>query len=325
MVSSTKNTISEKEIKSMISNAANSNALPIKNYNLISYREIDTGYFNNIYILFFKETEIILKVSPININSILRYEKNIINAEIEALNLVGKYTKVPVPCVYFHDIKQDDCIYKYFFMQKIDGIEFNSLIPKLSDEEIYNIEYSLGQYNKDINNIHNEKFGYLAQKEKQESKWSVAFFNIVSDILIDGSEANIELPYERIKNIVTMFSNVLDEVISPRLVHWDLWPGNLLIKDRQISGIIDFERAIWGDPLMEYYFSNSVNNKYFCSGYGIDFDKLDKNSKIRRHLYDLYLYLVQKIECYYRGYVNSPQNSFAEKCIYQELEKLENF
>ena len=48
----------------------------------------------------------------------------------------------------------------------------------------------------------------------------------------------------------------LDEVQSPRLVHWDLWDGNVFVDPAtaQITGISDFERSLWGDPLMEVNF-----------------------------------------------------------------------
>ena len=48
----------------------------------------------------------------------------------------------------------------------------------------------------------------------------------------------------------------LDEVTVPALVHFDLWPGNILV-DRpadgpaRIGGLIDGERMFWGDPLAD--------------------------------------------------------------------------
>ena len=43
----------------------------------------------------------------------------------------------------------------------------------------------------------------------------------------------------------------LDEVTEPRYVEWDLWDSNVLVRDGAIVGIIDHERAFYGDPLIE--------------------------------------------------------------------------
>lgn len=37
----------------------------------------------------------------------------------------------------------------------------------------------------------------------------------------------------------------------PGLLHGDFWPGNVLWKDGEISGVIDWEGASWGDPLYD--------------------------------------------------------------------------
>jgi len=55
--------------------------------------------------------------------------------------------------------------------------------------------------------------------------------------------------------------DALRDVTEPRLLHWDLWDGNVLRKEGRVSGIVDFERAIWGDPLMEFYFGRFHNSK----------------------------------------------------------------
>ncbi|MDD6307484.1 MAG: phosphotransferase [Clostridiales bacterium] len=44
---------------------------------------------------------------------------------------------------------------------------------------------------------------------------------------------------------------IFDAVTQPVLVHWDMWEGNIFIKDGCITGIIDWERALWGEPLMD--------------------------------------------------------------------------
>ena len=37
----------------------------------------------------------------------------------------------------------------------------------------------------------------------------------------------------------------LDEVTEPRFVEWDLWDGNVMVRDGTIVAIIDHERAFY--------------------------------------------------------------------------------
>ena len=94
----------------------------------------------------------------------------------------------------------------------------------------------------------------------------------------------------------------LDEVTEACLVHWDLWDGNIFIHEGQISGIIDFERAFWGEPLIEHYFSHFSQCAAFEEGYGRAV--VTETERIRRSLYDLFLDLILVIECAYRQYEN---------------------
>ena len=44
---------------------------------------------------------------------------------------------------------------------------------------------------------------------------------------------------------------VFDEVKEPSLVHWDMWEGNVFVKEKHVLGIIDWERAMWGEAFMD--------------------------------------------------------------------------
>jgi aminoglycoside phosphotransferase (APT) family kinase protein len=97
---------------------------------------------------------------------------------------------------------------------------------------------------------------------------------------------------------------VLDDVTTPSLVHFDLWPGNILLRDGQITGIVDGERAFWGDPLAEMVslalFGDIADDAAFLAGYGgIEFDD---SARRRIALYQSYLYLIMLIEGDPRGY-----------------------
>ena len=73
-----------------------------------------------------------------------------------------------------------------------------------------------------------------------------------------------------VKELMTEFENekqVFDEVSSATLVHWDMWEGNVFVEDDHVSGIIDWERAMWGEALMDDRFRKHNLNKDFLDGF----------------------------------------------------------
>lgn len=73
-----------------------------------------------------------------------------------------------------------------------------------------------------------------------------------------------------------------------------------MIQNNKISGIIDWERALWGDILMEYNFRSFAWNTDFLQGYGIQ--QLSARQEERISWYDTYLNLILYIEAFYRKY-----------------------
>jgi fructosamine-3-kinase len=102
-----------------------------------------------------------------------------------------------------------------------------------------------------------------------------------------------------------------------------LFPRRSIINERNgIAAIIDFERALWGDPLMEYAFGEDPNNNNFLDGYSENLFA-SPSAQVRRTLYNLYRYLVLKIECAYRGYQHTAQDIYASPKIAKTISMLE--
>lgn len=75
-----------------------------------------------------------------------------------------------------------------------------------------------------------------------------------------------------------------------------------------VTGVIDFERVLWADPLMEAQFVGKRANDAVIDAYGTPlFD--EPHAAARRRLYDLYLYLVMTVECAYRHYPPTTSSS----------------
>lgn len=65
--------------------------------------------------------------------------------------------------------------------------------------------------------------------------------------------------------------------------------------DGRVKAVIDFEKALWGEPLMEFYVGRMGRSRALEQGYGAQVATAEQRHW--RALYDLYLDLVLAIEC----------------------------
>lgn len=289
----------------------------------LSVKELTEGFFNIAYEIKLPDRTVILKIAPPEDAKVMSYEKNMMKAEVEALRLVGEKTRVPVPGVLFYDDSHTVCNADYFFMDKIEGDNFFTLknqgkIPYEIQNDIFR---QVGRYNYEMNQIQGTTFGYIGLPKMQGDSWKEVFLAMLEDVLKDGEQIDISLgvAYDEVRQLIRKAGFALEEVKKPSFVHWDLWDGNIFVKDGRITGIIDFERALWAEPLMEFYFRGHINIKDFYEGYGAD---LKEQAPIRSLLYDIYLFLIMIVETKYRMYQDDWQFGFATKQLAKAMEEL---
>jgi aminoglycoside phosphotransferase (APT) family kinase protein len=272
--------------------------------NITRSTELTGGYFNAAYDLLLSDGRaMILKISPSEATDTLSYEHNIMATEVAAMQLMKAKGTAPVPEVYAYDNSKKFISSDFFFMEKIIGQPYNEIKEELSLQQRISIETELGRYSAIINKIQGAHFGlFNATSQVKETSWRQTFQNLIMNLLDDARrlKAKMPIPLETIETEIISRLHVMDEVTEPRLVHWDLWDGNVFIRDGSIVALIDWERALWGDPLMEYYFRYAENSEHFCRGYGNSFDS--PNECARKKLYDVYIDLIYFIECYSRKY-----------------------
>jgi len=118
--------------------------------------------------------------------------------------------------------------------------------------------------------------------------------------------ARLPRPVDEIARTAKEAYDTLDEVTVPRLVHFDLWRGNILV-DRvgpapRIGGLIDGERMFWGDPLADFVslalLGDITQDESFLTGYQEADGQADFTPAARQRLalYRSYLYLIMLIE-----------------------------
>lgn len=58
--------------------------------------------------------------------------------------------------------------------------------------------------------------------------------------------------YRDIDQMMTALGGRIESCPAPRLIHGDLWYGNLLMRDRRLVGVLDWEFVAVGDPMVDY-------------------------------------------------------------------------
>lgn len=288
--------------------------------------ELKEGFFNTAYwVETMDGVKWVVKIAPPDSVPVLRYEQNILKAEVESIRLVKTKTSIPVPDILAYDRSRKILDRDYFVMSFIPGIPFHKLRADLSTDQQRIIERSIGRLTREMNNIQGPVFGPFAQEKLQFSTWKSTYDYLLKSVLQDGQEMGVQLPetYPQIYNLAAGHYEVLDQVQIPRLVHWDLWDGNIFVDpvSLQITGVIDFERVLWADPLMEAWCVFSNEQSTYMDGYGLDLLATDEQ-KVRRSLYNVYLYLIMVIECHFRKYENQNQENWARARLVQEIHKL---
>ncbi|MFX0119845.1 MAG: phosphotransferase family protein [Candidatus Hodarchaeota archaeon] len=280
--------------------------------------ELTDGWFNAAYSIELPDLdqEVVMKIAPPPEIKVLTYEKNIMQTEFQVYKLLKEKTDVPVPAILSYDFEHDILNRDFLILEKLKGVPWNKIKNNLSQEQNDQLKYQMGVYAAHINSNIGKYFGYFTDYDKSYNKnWEETFLNMVKNVLDDGILLDVKLPQtrEKIMKLIEKRTETLDAVKIPQLVHWDLWEGNIFIKDKGsrnyvIEGIIDCERALWGDPLIEYEFINSPTNKAFLKG----FEKgrkakfeFSNNLKTRRRLYNVYLFLIMVTEAKSRGYHGS--------------------
>ena len=293
-VSITKASVSEEIINKMVQEAFGCIPRDIK--------ELKEGFFNVASRIDLDERAVILKVAPSPEVEILTSEKNIMWAEVDSMRMAREKTRVPIPKIFFYDDSRTLINRSYFFMEALPGYNFFTIMETMTEEEKANIFRQAGQYTRELNQITGEKFGYYGQPDRHGNNWYEVFKSLVLDAFSDLERKNIAIPVEKKKLLAMLEADqtYFAEVTTPKYVHWDIWAGNIFVENGTVTGIIDFERAMWADELMEVGFRTYDYNKYFFEGYGKG--TLSAAEKRRARWYDMYLFLLMRTECDYRGY-----------------------
>lgn len=312
----TKNRQSQEIIKKMAANA-----YPDKE--IISCTELMEGFCNVAYLITFQDGDKkILKIAATDNHGYMSNEINMMTAEVTAMKLLQNKLSANVAKVDFHDNSKTICNGEYFFMEYLEGENYFRLKEHLSVEEKQNIDRQIGKIVREFTNITGDFFGLLGDNNHRFHTLYELIHYMLGNVIHDADRMAVEyfISGSDLLALLEKDKDIFDQITTPCLIHYDLWEGNIFVKDMQISGLIDWERALWGDPLMEDRFRRHTRNESFLQGFGVE--ALTETQQRRIYWYDIILYLTMMTEGIYREYEDDSQYQWVAPLFQASLDKL---
>ncbi|WP_431877734.1 phosphotransferase family protein [Micromonospora marina] len=250
--------------------------------------------------------DVVLKVGPPPHVPLLRYERDMIGAEAHYLRLVAdRAPGMPTPALLHHGT--DPELGDWLLMARLPGRTLWDLTRAGADVGPLRAEF--GRALAALHTVTGERYGYDGGRASGAT-WRDAYTAMVDDMLADAADWAVPLPVpaSRIRELVARHADALDAVDRPALLHFDGWAGNVLAVDGpdgtpRLSGLVDGERYLWGDPLMDlvspllFRRAEDEPDDPLVRAYRAAAPfPLDAGARRRLGLYRLYLYLLMTVE-----------------------------
>ena len=283
-------------------------------------KELMEGMCNVTYDILFEDgSESILKIAAKDRSGNTSNEVNLMQAEINAMKLVSENCSFKVADIQYYDTSNTICDGNYFFMEKLLGDNFHFVKEKMSEEEVATVDAEIGKISRELTQVKNPEFGFLGEDKRYDSLFSFVK-HMLENLISDAKKRDIDILYDErtFMDQLEKDKSAFKAVKEASLVHWDMWEGNVFVKDGHVSGIIDWERAMWGEPYMDDRFRMHNKGENFLKGFGQTSFSEDELRRMR--WYDIILYLTMMIEVYYREFEDEGQYFWAKemlkKCIF---------
>jgi aminoglycoside phosphotransferase (APT) family kinase protein len=260
-----------------------------------SARRFGAGKFSEVFAVEADGSEYVLRVAPDDGVLQIFYERRMMRQEPAIHQRLLEQTTVPVPPITAHDFTRQRIDRDYLVMPRLAGRPLSE--AHLSGSARQRALREWGGYVRQIHSLTDpqNRFGYLGEHEcmPPQPTWRLAFAdmyrrlldNIVSCGMYDQPTADGAMA------LLDDHLGVFDACDTSRLCHGDLWVTNLLVEaDGGVTGVIDFDRACWGDvewdlAIAEYC---GVTQAAFWEGYGDHIETHTGDAAIRRLFYLLY-------------------------------------
>jgi aminoglycoside phosphotransferase (APT) family kinase protein len=264
----------------------------------LSFRRCATGKFNTTWFVSGGREPLVLRVAPPDDPArVLFYEYRMMRQEPGLHRRLRRETGVPVPAIRAR-VRDDPRLKRDFLlMEQLPGRPFSEA-RGLGSAQVDRLMAAVGDCLRQCHALTGTHYGYVGPHRPMEpqSDWAGAFHVMWHKLLDDIERCG---GYERdealfLRRLLDRHRARFERPVPAALLHMDVWAQNILLDDAgRLTGLLDWDRALYGDPEIEFAVLDycGISTPAFWEGYRA---RRDDSSEARvRHAF-YYLYELQK-------------------------------
>jgi len=251
----------------------------------------------------------VLKISPHRINQTYRDEAH-------QLQLLRKL-EIPVPDVYDCVTATLDFPHSYLLMEFVTGSDWAKCRSHCTLEQADHLQHELAEH---VARMHGETgpaFGRVAAAGASPADSWAAFYRDLYDPIVTAIKTSPLLPIKTRKRLARLHDH-LDQYLAhgdaPRLVHWDLWSGNLLAHPNgdghwHLAAVLDPNcKFAHAEAELAYLELFHTTTPAFLKYYQHHHKLPPEYHRLRKHVYQLYE-LMNHVQLFGHEYVKPMQET----------------
>ena len=277
------------------------------------FRSIRTGKYNQSFHVEHPAFRWVLRIAPADCSTFVFYEKNMMAQEPGLHRILRNRTGVPIPEVIAYDASRSALDRDFLILEQLPG----TAMSEAWDVDEPRVLRQIGEYLREVHGITAGQYGYLGEHKpmEPEDSWGEAFDVMWRKLVADvaGCGYYDEEEHGLLIGIYERFRELFNREVRSSLLHMDVWAQNILIDERsKVTGLLDWDRALWGDPEIEFAVLDycGISRPAFWEGYGEQRD-VSREARIRNMFY--LLYELQKYIVIRSGRNNDPAAAAAYK------------
>jgi fructosamine-3-kinase len=265
----------------------------------LRFAPVRTGKHNASFWVDSDQGLFVLRIAPHDDAGFLFYERLMMRQEPELHALIRDRTELPVAEIAGYSFDRTRIDRDYVLMAALPGTPLSD-VPRLSTADFERALEQVGTY---IAQLHTltaracigvDGYGYLGAHRPMEPQltWAMAF-RVMWNRLLDDIEACGSYDREEarfMRDLLERYIDRFDRPVVSRLLHMDVWGQNILIDGTgDVTGLVDFDRALWGDVEIEFAVLDycGISEPAFWRGYRAERDT-SPAAMVRRQFYLLY-------------------------------------
>lgn len=220
-----------------------------------SARELSGGTFNTTFLITLNNQQVILRIAPPPTADLLWNEQWLMRREQHIQPFFAALAPL-MPRTLLADFTHQLIDRDYLFQTYLAGERWDEIAETFTFNEDLRLWEQFGSITKTIHTTIGTTFGgpYPAP---EFATWSETILYRLEHAI--QALAEVQLDMSDIRSVVAIVRNQtarLDAIEQPHLLHGDLWLFNILVTrdvdGPTISGVLDADRAWWGDPLADW-------------------------------------------------------------------------